>query len=58
MDTRFDLENMDFETAYRVAHQRGSELRAAETRAFFTWVANGVRGLFSIPVISRRTHNA
>ncbi|MEL6478852.1 MAG: hypothetical protein AAFR17_16095 [Pseudomonadota bacterium] len=47
MDTRFDLQDLDFDTAYRIAHKRAAETRSAEVAAFFSDIAKSIRGLFS-----------
>ena len=54
MDERFDLHDVDFQTALRVAKQRGMEARSAAIAEMFTGLAVFVRGLFAAPAKARK----
>ncbi|MEM7509176.1 MAG: hypothetical protein AAF415_20850 [Pseudomonadota bacterium] len=47
MDDRFDLQDLDFDAAYRIAKQRAGHERSAAIRALFADIATSVRGLVS-----------
>ncbi|MEM0922663.1 MAG: hypothetical protein AAGI13_06425 [Pseudomonadota bacterium] len=47
MDNQFDLQDIDFDTAYRVARHRAAEERSAAFAAVFRDLGGAVRGLFA-----------
>ncbi|MBY8974684.1 hypothetical protein KHP62_02625 [Rhodobacteraceae bacterium NNCM2] len=50
-----DFSQMDFETALRVAKQRGMAERSKETRRIFGGIYHSVRNLFSTPEAATET---
>lgn len=55
MTNDIDFTKMDFETALRVAKQRGMAERSNETRRIFGSLFTSVRDLFSAPASSAKT---
>ncbi|MEM7177737.1 MAG: hypothetical protein AAF503_08525 [Pseudomonadota bacterium] len=50
-----DFSQLDFETALRIAKQRGMAERSKETRRIFGGLYHSVRELFSTPVAKPTT---